>query len=248
MDPQTRETILIILPTLPLIARTAILHLLRLSPTSRYLSLRTALFIVILRALLVPSRPQSVTTLQKISRKAPPVKGRIWISNYAAPAPPEPSIRDALLSAIESLGGPLDGAVRIPDLVAVEAEWTGYRPDVAPDAPLPAISERERYHEMMKNCTQPTTILYMHGGAYYLCDPATHRPTTKKLAQNTGGRCYSIRYRLAPQNPFPAALLDALVSYFTLLYPPPDAYHEPVKPEHIVFAGDRYVSSASPRP
>ncbi|KAF7542430.1 hypothetical protein G7046_g10167 [Stylonectria norvegica] len=91
----------------------------------------------------------------------------------------------------------------------------------------------------MHECTQPTTtVLYLHGGAYYLCDPASHRPTTKKLAQLTGGRCYSVRYRLAPQYPFPAALLDAFVSYFTLLYPPPDAYHEPVMPEHIVFAGD----------
>ncbi|PFH62746.1 hypothetical protein XA68_12174 [Ophiocordyceps unilateralis] len=34
-----------------------------------------------------------------------------------------------------------------------------------------------------------------------------------------------------PQHPFPAALLDALVSYLALLYPPPpDAFHEPVSP------------------
>ena len=71
----------------------------------------------------------------------------------------------------------------------------------------------------MKECKSPVTVLYFHGGAYYLLDPSTHRPTTKKLAKLTGGRCYSVRYRLAPQNPFPAALLDALVSYLTLLYP-----------------------------
>ncbi|CAM1506513.1 Fc.00g061540.m01.CDS01 [Cosmosporella sp. VM-42] len=238
MDAQTRDTILAILPALPTIARTTIAHFLRLSTTSHYLSLHTTLIITILRTLLTPSRPQSVTTLQKFSIRDPGVKGRIWIANYASPVPPETAILDALLGAIERPGGPLDAGFRTPALADVEAEWTGYRADVASDAPLPRISERDRFHEMMKECTQPTTVLYLHGGAYYLCDPATHRPTTKKLAQLTGGRCYSVRYRLAPQHPFPAALLDALVSYFTLLYPPPDAYHDPVKPEHIVFAGD----------
>ena len=70
-------------------------------------------------------------------------------------------------------------------------------------------------------------------------DPATHRPLTKLIAKLTGGRVYSVRYRLAPQNPFPSALLDALVSYFTLLYPPPGAVHDAVASENIVFGGDR---------
>jgi len=82
-------------------------------------------------------------------------------------------------------------------------------------------------------------IFYLHGGGFYLCDPATHRLTTKKLAKLTGGRCYSVRYRLAPQHPFPAALLDLLVSYLTLLYPPPGAFHEAVRPETLALAGDR---------
>ncbi len=74
---------------------------------------------------------------------------------------------------------------------------------------------------MTAECKTPVTVLYFHGGAYWLLDPATHRPTTKRLAKLTAGRCYSVRYRLAPQNPFPAALLDGLASYLALLYPPP---------------------------
>jgi acetyl esterase/lipase len=69
-------------------------------------------------------------------------------------------------------------------------------------------------------------------------DPSSHRPTCKKLAKITKGRCLSIRYRLAPQAAFPTQLLDALISYLNLLYPSSDAFHDPVKPEHIVFAGD----------
>ena len=64
-----------------------------------------------------------------------------------------------------------------------------------------------------------------------------HR-VTSRFAHSTGGRCLTFRYRLAPQHPFPAALLDALVCYLSLLYPPRDAFHEPVPPASVVFAGD----------
>ena len=67
---------------------------------------------------------------------------------------------------------------------------------------------------------------------------ATHRVPCVKIANATGGRCLSIRYRLAPQDPFPTALLDSLVAYLSLLYPLQGSFHEAVKPEHIVFAGD----------
>ena len=58
------------------------------------------------------------------------------------------------------------------------------------------------------------------------------------FAENTGGRCVAFRYHLAPQNPFPAALLDALVAYLTLLHPPSSAFPFPVSASSIVFVGD----------
>ena len=59
-----------------------------------------------------------------------------------------------------------------------------------------------------------------------------------KLARLTAGRCLNVRYRLAPKHPFPAALLDGLVAYLSLLSPPPGSYHKAVPANHIVFAGD----------
>ena len=46
------------------------------------------------------------------------------------------------------------------------------------------------------------------------------------------------RYRLAPQNPFPAALVDGLLSYLHLLYPPPGALHIAYTPEQVFLGGD----------
>ena len=67
--------------------------------------------------------------------------------------------------------------------------------------------------------------------------------------------CTAVNYRLAPQYPFPCAIQDLLAACeelvlpnptqqiyhivdLFLIQPPPDAAHRPVKPEHIVIAGD----------
>ncbi|KAL8392205.1 hypothetical protein RB595_002410 [Gaeumannomyces hyphopodioides] len=260
-----------ILSQVPLLARVAFLHVLRLSQQSKYLDLRTELVVAVLRSFVNSPRPLSITATQALLGRDPGVKGRIWVSRYANPVPADAaSVRDALLAAIDGLAAdmhsktetgpspssfssstknneaqpPASSLLSQPlEVVSVEAEWTGYRASATPQSPLPRGSERERYDEMMKACggsktATTTTIMYMHGGAYWLMDPATHRPVTKRLAELTGGRCYSVRYRLAPQHPFPAAILDGLVAYLTLLYPPPDAFHEAVSPKDIVFSGD----------
>ncbi|KAH6682377.1 alpha/beta hydrolase fold-domain-containing protein [Plectosphaerella plurivora] len=229
-----------ILPHLPLMVRVAVSHVLRLSEQSKYLDLRSELIVSVLRAFLQPDAPKSISWTQRFANRDPGIKGRLWVSKYATPVPPENDVLDALVSAVNGLQ---DQDMSLVDMRwletrAVEAEWTGYRAAATPESVLPSISERERYDEMQKEVSNPLTVLYFHGGAYYLLDPCTYRPLMKKLAKLTGGRCYSVRYRLAPQNPFPSAVLDALVAYLTLLYPPPDAYHEAVQPEHIVFAGD----------
>lgn len=69
-------------------------------------------------------------------------------------------------------------------------------------------------------------------------DPASHRLPVSYLAKLTSGRCLSVRYRLAPQHPFPTAILDGLIAYLSLLSPTPDSYHTAVSPSNIVFAGD----------
>lgn len=60
-------------------------------------------------------------------------------------------------------------------------------------------------------------VLYLHGGAYIIGSPATHRNLTMRLARELGSCVYVLDYRLAPEHPFPAALEDAVAAYRALL-------------------------------
>jgi acetyl esterase/lipase len=68
--------------------------------------------------------------------------------------------------------------------------------------------------------------------------PASVRPAPVALVQWAGGRCLSLRYRLAPQNQFPAAIVDVFFAYLCLLYPPAGASHDPIPAANIVLSGE----------
>lgn len=53
-------------------------------------------------------------------------------------------------------------------------------------------------------------LLYLHGGAYCIGAPRTHRAITGHLARFSGRPVFVPDYRLAPEHPFPAARDDAL--------------------------------------
>ena len=74
------------------------------------------------------------------------------------------------------------------------------------------------------------TLLYLHGGGYFACSPETHRPITAGFAKR-GLDVFAPDYRLAPENPFPAAVDDAVAVYRALV-----AAGTP--PDKIVVGGD----------
>lgn len=226
----------LLLPRLPLILKTALFNALSISENSTKQNLTTEVAVVVLRSIMNMRRP--VRFLQKVTTRDPGIKGPIWVSKVSL-APPlgGDGPREAVRAAIAELGTGNE-TYTMPDVATVEAEWNGYRDGASSTEPRPDLPEAEQYRKLMKEVTSDVTILYFHGGAYFLMDPATVRDSTLRQARLTRGRCYSVRYRLAPQYPFPAQLLDALISYLSLLSPPPGVPHGPVPARHIVFAGD----------
>jgi epsilon-lactone hydrolase len=60
-------------------------------------------------------------------------------------------------------------------------------------------------------------IFYLHGGGYVIGSARTGANLAAPLARRTGLPAVSLDYRLAPENPFPAAIDDALAAYKDLL-------------------------------
>ena len=67
-------------------------------------------------------------------------------------------------------------------------------------------------------CRPPQTrageaILYLHGGWYSLGSALAYRNLAGQIATRAGAATFVADYRLAPEHPFPAAVLDAQACY-----------------------------------
>lgn len=62
-----------------------------------------------------------------------------------------------------------------------------------------------------------TVLMYIHGGGFTIGSPRTHAALVAHLARAAGMRAVAIRYRLAPEHPFPAARDDAIAAYDRLV-------------------------------
>ena len=60
-------------------------------------------------------------------------------------------------------------------------------------------------------------ILYLHGGGYVIGSSATHRELASRLSVAADADVLTIDYRLAPENPFPAPVEDAVTAYKWLI-------------------------------
>ncbi len=74
-------------------------------------------------------------------------------------------------------------------------------------------------------------ILYFHGGGYVSGSCNDHRGLVAKFALSAGVTTLLFEYRLAPEDPFPAAVDDAVTVYTSLL-------SAGYKPANILFAGE----------
>lgn len=67
------------------------------------------------------------------------------------------------------------------------------------------------------NKASDPVILFLHGGAYCIGKPSIYKSFFGHLAKQSGLTIFAPDYRLAPENPYPAALDDALLVYQHLL-------------------------------
>ncbi|KAJ3042743.1 hypothetical protein HDV00_006800 [Rhizophlyctis rosea] len=102
----------------------------------------------------------------------------------------------------------------------VKAEWIDFHPNEKGRGPPERV------------------VLYIHGGAYFLCSRKTHRGLTWRVAKYCRARVLSVDYRLAPEYTFPTPLNDVISAYLSLITPTPGSTDPVYRPEQIVFMGD----------
>ena len=76
---------------------------------------------------------------------------------------------------------------------------------------VPVRDEREirvRVYRKNKEKAAPP-LIYYHGGCWVFCSLDTHDALCRQLCQDSGMTVFSIDYRLAPENKFPAGINDA---------------------------------------
>jgi acetyl esterase/lipase len=127
---------------------------------------------------------------------------------------------------------------RPPPDAATPDEWRASFVTAYADFKVPEQVRRQSVHangvdaEWFRVGGHPNlALLFFHGGGYLLGSSRSHQALIGELAVEAGVDTLAVNYRLAPENPFPAAVEDAVASYRYLL-------DEGYRPLHIAVAGD----------
>jgi acetyl esterase/lipase len=119
-----------------------------------------------------------------------------------------PAMRESMAAAMAGFAPPADVRYEPVDAGGVAAEWT-----VAPGA------------------REDRVLVYLHGGGYCLGGVATHRGLVARLSRTARLRVLSVDYRLAPEHPHPAAVVDAVAAVRF-------AYASGLAPSRVAVGGD----------
>jgi acetyl esterase len=79
-------------------------------------------------------------------------------------------------------------------------------------APGPAGEIPVRVYVPTSESGPRPVLVYFHGGGWVIGDIETHDCTVRAVAEASGATVVSVDYRLAPENPFPAALDDCIAA------------------------------------
>jgi hypothetical protein len=162
-----------LLPGVPRLLLTALQASIGISPNATHQDALTELIRLIARPVL--GTPSSLLQSQENSRRDIPILGPMWIAKFTIPSPESCfvgnghalGIEQAMIKAMEYLGGPAYEG-KLPEVMDVEVEWTGYRSGVSYLARRPDMPEYEQYRKLMQEVEPDSpTILYFHGGAFW---------------------------------------------------------------------------------
>ncbi|KAI9021309.1 Alpha/Beta hydrolase protein [Hyaloraphidium curvatum] len=81
-------------------------------------------------------------------------------------------------------------------------------------------------------------VLLLHGGAYFLGSPRSHRWASQGVALGLRSKVVAVDYALAPEHKYPRGLLDCISAYLALVDPRGSSPLPKLRPEQVVLMGD----------
>lgn len=111
----------------------------------------------------------------------------VWLARY--PASQRLGRLRRLVNKLGA-GAPIKSAIRPVNRDGIRGEWV-----IAPGADF------------------NRRILYIHGGAFVVCSPASHRPLTSRISEITGAAVFAIDYRLIPEHKRMDGIIDCRRAY-----------------------------------
>ena len=126
----------------------------------------------------------------------------------------EPS--EALRRVVEAMRA--NQSIAAPDLsieerrAAMESMPTAPTPDDVVIEPTNAGGVPARWISA-PNARDDAVIVYYHGGGYVMGSLDTHEELMSRISRTCRARVLGVDYRLAPEDPFPAAVEDGLAAY-----------------------------------
>lgn len=147
---------------------------------------------------------------------------------------PTASLTGELALARESLARRLQG-VDPGDLPALRRAYDAY----SENDPMPEMSTMSEIELggvpalglLPRGCSGDHVIIWLHGGGYAMGSSRSHKGLASQVALSARMAAIIPDYRLAPENPYPAALEDALRAYQAVV-------SEGVASSRIILAGD----------
>ncbi|SDS56291.1 Acetyl esterase/lipase [Halopseudomonas xinjiangensis] len=152
--------------------------------------------------------------------------------DYTAPVSDQPFVRNLLRGSMKSM---FRGLIRPPVPIATQRAILRLM-----TSGMPLAKGVSRTQEVIAGSAcewhrperaDERVMLYLHGGAYLIGSPATHRGICAGIASRSSVSVCVLDYRLAPEYPYPAARDDAVAAYQALLA-------RGYRPSDITLAGD----------
>ncbi len=161
-------------------------------------------------------------------------RGEAAEERFGEGAPPSEQSK-GVLRQLGELRAKLDGAPRTGRLRALRQamdEAFGARQLDVRIEPVDADGVRGEW-VLAPHADSTRRTLYIHGGAFFVGSPRSHRTLTSRIAQLTGGAVLALDYRLMPEHRRLAGVEDCRTAYRWLLDNGPDG----AQPASSVFVG-----------